>query len=222
MSNRGVKRNWTDEEVRTIFLLRSQGKTLTEIGEIMQTSAWSIGEIIHRRMGAHVYIDPAVLEVVSTGKRGKRRPAIKPPDNGAMPQALKAADPAYMKPRTPDTREPVEIPGLTPAVPPATITRAQALQEILKLVELSNNARLRVVEAKKLVREIEADAAEMEDKAFKRMQSCRAMGMSGAFIDSLLTESGLCSEGAIFSPADPPPKASPHVGTSDQPAETVG
>ena len=134
--------------------------------------------------------------------------------NPAMPQAMKSADPDYsMAPKViadaaakhiAGSHAPEMTTGVAcgyeppkPAQPVKLVgkTKAQALMDVLGDVQHCNELRQRVSRLRLDAVRIEAEAKSTEDATFEQMAALTKHGFTPEFLSSLLSESGLCSDG---------------------------
>ena len=202
------KKQWADGDIRSIFALRAEGAKYSKICKVMGIGSASVADVLMRRSGAEVHIDTKVLEMVEARYHGRK--PVKPPVNPAMPQAMKAADPAYPVANTrnmlPDLEPPGTFhPGVVDALarqaantqpePVHTITKAQAMQDVLALVADGNEARTRVSSLRRQIIDMDKQAKHYEDKAFAAITKLGDMGFTPQVLNDFLTECGLCTDG---------------------------
>jgi hypothetical protein len=204
MKKGSKRRVWTDGEIKSIFSLKAQKKSNLAIGEIMGTSNWTVAQILRRKMHADVHIDQNVLDAVATSRalaRPKR--ALKSKDvNPVMAQAALKAEPKDMRRSLPTLDELItptpeyvgrSVPEATPPVPKTT--KADALMDVLACVKRGNTQRQRVAELRAEAKALEDVAKRTEDSTFVKLTALHERGFGQEFLNSLLTESGLCTEG---------------------------
>jgi hypothetical protein len=216
------RRIWKDDEIKAIFTMRSNGNTQGAIAQIMGTSNWTISQILRRLMRPDVEIDAGVLASVNKMPRPRKKPVIdgSAPTNPAIPQAMKAADPAYAKKELflpaantanmlPDLPPPPTLgdwllaqeeradntANLFPDLPAVPMTKAAALQAVLTNVELANKARAQVREARAVWNSLQKEADEIEAAAFEHLQGLEMYGFTAEFLSAFLDQCGLGDDG---------------------------
>lgn len=142
--------------------------------------------------------------------------------NPAMPQAMRKADPQYKAAAPPPEPPPAQtrmkfengeyqltskppkfedVPmskahaKLTHPVKLVGNTKAQALMDVLASVQHCNELRQEVEALRLKAVRLESLAKTKEDAAFARLSALAERGFSPEFLSSLLSESGLCSDG---------------------------
>ena len=107
---------------------------------------------------------------------------IPPTYQGAVPKPYtEAIDEAHRK-----ITQPVQL---------VSRTKAQALMNVLGNVQSCNELRQRVSQLRLDAVRLEAEAKSTEDATFEQMAALTKHGFTPEFLSSLLSESGLCSDG---------------------------
>ena len=201
--------NLTDGQVRSIFAIRAEGKSMVAIADTMEMSGSVVSRVLQRKTYGHVSINQSTLDAIKGctftvyKKRGQyktRRPPINgTKGGGVIQQAAKAAEttpdsgvPAHRELTAADTVH-IPQPKTRPSVP--NLTKAEALMDVLNSVRLGNQQRQRAEELRHEAHSMEAVAKRTEDATFTKLTALHELGFSEEFLNSLLTESGMCTDG---------------------------
>ena len=228
-----ARRETTIGEVRSVFALAAEGKMQKTIAHTMGIRPSTVSRILRRDAFKNVMIPQHVLDAAAqhgTCRNMKRKKKtvkdtrvqttlddlglvpVQAPTNGAMPQAMKDADPAYKKGdnNIGGTRqgpgyvivEPVPKSGLAAKQGRAGVkqarTKAEAMTRVLGYVAEGNVERARMTRLRTELTEAEAQAKRSEDRAFAAITALGDLGFTPQFLSSFLEECGLCTDG-LFS-----------------------
>ena len=219
--------NLTDGEVRSIFALRAEGKQIATIADTMGCATAVVSRVLARKTYSKVDISTNVLDAIaghtfrSYKKRGayKKKKKVKdtrPPaatlddlnldpidgtkGGGVIQQAAKAATTDVGSGVTGNALAPK--PSLAAKQGEGYVTRAtskaDAMGRVLKLVEEGNEARVLIKEAKAKLANMEEGVKRTEDRAFAAITALTSLGFTPEFLNTFLTECGLCTDG-LFS-----------------------
>ena len=92
-------------------------------------------------------------------------------------------------------------------VPKPVLTKAQAMQTVLRHVEMANKARAQIKETMLMVVAMKKDADKLESATFDYIQELKDLGFSEKFLGDFISECGLCSDGLITKKAVKEPKS---------------
>ena len=211
-----ARMKWTDGKVRQVFALRAEGKTMGAIAGIMGTGNGQVSMILTRVRHADVDITQNVLDKVAAirparpgrtpGSKNKpkvlKSEEVNPVMAAAALKASASAGSRGMKtwPELPSVPKPyteaideAHLKITQPLMPVST--KADALMDVLNCVKRGNAQRQRVAELRTEATTLEDVAKRTEDSTFVKLTALHELGFSQAFLNAMLTESGLCTEG---------------------------